>query len=130
MVLVMSEPDTAQLPRIGWLDRRRDLAGWLLTPLITFVVAPLTAGVVGMFVWLVGSFGRTPAICESALADNGCEETTYGILGEHIIIFATMWLLLWVVPWWRGLRPLRVLVAIVAFAVLIAMPIRMAGWSP
>jgi hypothetical protein len=58
------------------------------------------------------------------------EETTYDVLGEHIILFATMWLLLWVVPWWRGLRPLRVLLAIVAFAVLVAMPIRMAGWSP
>jgi hypothetical protein len=130
MVLVMSELDTAQLPRTGWLDRRRDLAGWLLTPLITFVVAPLTAGIVGVVVLLTGGYGRTPVICGSALAHNGCEETTYGILDEHIIFFVTVWLLLWAVPWWRGLRPVRVLLAIVAFAVLIAAPIRMAGWSP
>jgi hypothetical protein len=130
MVLLMSELDTAQLPRTGWLDRRRDLAGWLLTPLITFVVAPLTAGIVGVVVLLAGGYGRTPAICESASADNGCEETTYGILGEHIIFFAAVWLLLWAVPWWRGLRPVRVLLAIVAFAMLIAVPIRMARWSP
>lgn len=126
----MSEPDIAQLPRTGWLDRRRDLAGWLLTPLITFVVAPLTAGIVAVVVLLAGGYGRTPVICESALANNGCEETTYGILDEHVIFFATVWLLLWVVPWWRGLRPVRVLLAIVAFAVFIAAPIRMAGWSP
>jgi hypothetical protein len=130
MVLVMSEPDVAQLPRAGWLDRSRDLAGWLLTPLITFVVAPLTAGIAAVFLLLAGGFGRTPVICESAVAHNGCEETTYRVLGEHIILFAVVWLLLWVVPWWRGLRPLRVLLAIVAFAVLIAMPIRIASWSP
>jgi hypothetical protein len=95
MVPVMSEPDTAQLPRIGWLDRRRDLAGWLLAPLITFVAAPLAAGMVGMFELLAGGYGRTPAICESALAHNGCEESTYRLLGEHLIVFVTVWLLLW-----------------------------------
>lgn len=130
MVLIMSKPDTAQLPHSGWLDRRRDLAGWLLTPLITFVVTTLTTGAVGMFVLLAGGYGGTPVICEPALAHNGCEETTYRILREHIILFAVVWLLLWVVPWWRGLRPLRIVLAVLAFAVLIAIPIRITSWSP
>jgi hypothetical protein len=130
MVPFMSEPDTVHPPRVGWRDRRRDRAGWLLAPLITFVGAPVTAGLVGIFELLAGGYGRIPAICESTLAHNGCEEATYRTLGDHLVLFAIVWLLLWAVPWWRGLRPMRVMLAIGAFAVLIALPIRIASWSP
>lgn len=126
-VLAMPDTDTAELPRIGWLDRRHDVAGWLLTPLVTLVAAPLIAGVVGMVALLRGDPNRPPALCESALADNSCEETTLGMLGEHMVLFAALWLMLWLVPWWRGLRILRVLLAIIASAVLVAAPMRMAS---
>jgi hypothetical protein len=39
--------------------------------------------------------------------------------------FAALWLLLWLVPWWRGLRGPRIGLAIVAGAVLLIAPIRM-----
>lgn len=120
----------ASLPastRPRWLDRRRDLGGYLLTPLITLVVAPVTAGAVAMVVLLGGAFDRTPALCEAAVSDNRCEEVTLGMLGEHVLLSAGVWLLLWLLPWWRGLRKPRILLAVIACAVLVAAPIRMAS---
>ncbi|SCE66648.1 hypothetical protein GA0070607_0143 [Micromonospora coriariae] len=122
----MPDASVPELAHTGRLDRHRDLAGWLLTPLITLVVAPVMAGAVGMVVLVGGAFDRTPALCESALGDNRCEEVTLGMLGEHAVLSAAVWLLLWLVPWWRGLRKLRVLLAIIDCAVLVAAPIRMA----
>ncbi|WP_156312972.1 hypothetical protein [Micromonospora sp. HK10] len=121
-VAPLSEPT-----RSGWLDRRRDLRGWLLTPLTTLVVAPVTAGAVAMVMLVGGAFDGTPALCEPAVGENRCEEVTLGMLGEHVVLAAAVWLLLWLVPWWRGLRKLRLLLAIIVCAVLVAAPIRMAG---
>ncbi|MEV4657804.1 hypothetical protein [Micromonospora sp. NPDC049301] len=123
----MPEARPPALARAGRLDRRRDLAGWLLTPLTTLVVAPVVAAALGIVVLVGGAFDRAPALCESALGDNRCEEVTLGMLGEHAVISAAVWLLLWLVPWWRGLRKLRILLAIIVCAVLVAAPIRMAS---
>lgn len=106
------------------MDRRRDLAGWLLTPLYTLVGAPVLAGCVGI-VAVLGS-NRPPEFCAAARADNACEEATLAMLGGHAVLFAAMWLLLWLVPWWRGLRIPRILLAILAAAVLVLAPIRLA----
>jgi hypothetical protein len=74
--------------RTGWRDRRRDLAGWLLPPLLTLVVAPVTAGAVGVLLLLAGSFDQSPTLCAAALADNRCEERTLAVLGEHAVLVA------------------------------------------
>jgi hypothetical protein len=127
-ILVVPETDSAELIRMSWLDRRRDLAGWLLTPLVALVAAPVTAAVAGIFFVVFGLDDRkAPALCQSALADNRCEETTLAMWGQHTVFFAGVWLLLWLVPWWRGLRVLRILLAIIAAGVLVAVPIRMVG---
>ncbi|MCI4063434.1 hypothetical protein MRQ36_12945 [Micromonospora sp. R77] len=111
--------------RARWPDRRRDLAGWLLTPLVTLVAAPVTAGAVGVLILLGGGFSQSPTFCESVVSDNRCEEKTLAMLGEHAVLFGAVWLLLWLVPWWRGLRTPRVLLAVVATLVLVAAPLRM-----
>ncbi|MFG1651772.1 hypothetical protein ACGFIE_17785 [Micromonospora sp. NPDC049275] len=109
-------------------DRRRDLAGWLVTPLFTLVAAPVLAGIVGLLGNL-GDHNGPPAVCEKAVADNMCEETTLGLIGAHVAISSAMWLLLWIIPWWRGLRPVRVLLAVAATVVLVLLPVRMFDWS-
>ncbi|WP_167492980.1 hypothetical protein [Micromonospora ureilytica] len=38
-------------------------------------------------------------------------------------------LLLWAIPWWRGLRTVRVLLAVAATVVLVLLPVRMFNWS-
>ncbi|WBB70786.1 hypothetical protein [Micromonospora sp. WMMD812] len=121
----MPEVEVAELTHIGRLDRRRDLAGWLFTPLVTLLAAPVIAGCVGMVVVLGAD--KPPALCASSSTDNRCEETTLAMWGEHAALFAAAWLLLWLVPWWRGLRVPRVLLAIIATAVVVAVPIRMSG---
>ncbi|GAB3943802.1 hypothetical protein GCM10027614_32990 [Micromonospora vulcania] len=103
------------------------MAGWLLTPLVTLVVAPVTAASAGVLVLFFYDRPRPPELCASAVADNRCEETILGMWGLHLALFGAMWLLLWLVPWWRGFRTLRVLLAIIATAVLVAVPIRMVG---
>ncbi|WP_432968582.1 hypothetical protein [Dactylosporangium sp. CA-233914] len=121
----MRETDTAELPRAGRLDRRRDLAWWLLTPLVTIVVAPVSAGVLGLVALLGDQSDQPPPLCAADLADNGCEETTLGVLGWHVLLFAAVWLSLWLVPWWRGLRRLRVVLAVIAAALLVLAPMWM-----
>ncbi|MFF0234310.1 hypothetical protein [Micromonospora sp. NPDC005254] len=109
-------------------NRRRDLAGWLVTPLFTLVAAPVLAGIVGV----LGNFGDhngPPALCKKAVADNMCEETSLGVIGTHLAISGAMWLLLWIIPWWRGLRTVRVLLAVAATVVLVLLPVRMFDWS-
>ncbi|MFC4149214.1 hypothetical protein ACFO0M_23435 [Micromonospora mangrovi] len=121
----MSEVQHPEMLRVGWPDRRRDRTHWLLTPLVTLVAAPVTAAAVGVLVLLGGGFDQSPTFCESALSDNRCEEKTLAMLGEHAVLFAAVWLLLWLVPWWRGLRTPRVLLAVAATVVLVAAPLRM-----
>ncbi|WP_433387587.1 hypothetical protein [Micromonospora sp. KLBMP9576] len=121
----MSQAGNAGTGRTGRLDRRRDLAGWLLTPLVTLLVTPVLAGCTAM-VALLGA-DQPPALCEQVRPENGCEEATLTLLGAHLVVAAGMWLLLWLLPWWRGLRVPRVLLAVVAAGVVIAVPLRMAG---
>lgn len=121
-------PGCSVLPVGRLADRRRDLAGWLVTPLFTLVAAPVLACIVGMLGNL-GDHNGPPALCEQAMADNMCEETSLGVIGGHVVISGTMWLLLWIIPWWRGLRTVRVLLAVAATVVLVLLPVRMFGWS-
>ncbi|MDT0528168.1 hypothetical protein RM555_04065 [Micromonospora sp. DSM 115977] len=107
------------------MDRRRDVAGWLVTPLFTLVAAPVLACIAGMVASPEGGANRTPALCEKAVAENMCEETTLGVIGLHVAISGAMWLLLWAIPWWRGLRTLRVALAVIATVVLVLLPVRM-----
>ncbi|MEV0398407.1 hypothetical protein [Polymorphospora rubra] len=109
------------------VDRRRDLAGWLVTPLFTLVAAPVLACIVGVLANLGNDAMHTPALCEKAMANNMCEETTLGVIGGHAVVSGAMWLLLWVIPWWRGLRTLRVLLAVAATVVLALLAVRLAA---
>ncbi|MGV9215132.1 hypothetical protein ACTFTM_25000 [Micromonospora sp. RB23] len=109
-------------------DRRRDLAGWLVTPLFTLVAAPVLAGIVGV-VGNMQSHHRTPPLCKEAIADNMCEETSLRVIGLHVAIASAVWLLLWIIPWWRGLRTVRVLLAVAATVVLVLLPVRMFDWD-
>ncbi|MEV6811155.1 hypothetical protein [Micromonospora sp. NPDC051296] len=98
-----------------------------MTPLFTLVAAPVLACIAGVLASLGNNATRTPALCAKAVADNMCEETTLGVIGGHVVISGAIWLLLWVIPWWRGLRTLRVLLAVVATVVLVLLPVRMAA---
>ncbi|WP_146766702.1 hypothetical protein [Micromonospora noduli] len=109
------------------VDRHRDLAGWLVTPLFTLVAAPVLACLVGVLGSL-GDHNGPPALCKEAMAENMCEETSLGVVGVHVVISGVMWLLLWVIPWWRGLRTVRVLLAVAATVVLVLVPVRMFNW--
>ncbi|WP_406106170.1 hypothetical protein [Micromonospora globbae] len=118
IVLVMADTETVAPPGRGWPDRRRDLAGWLLTPLYTIVGAPVVAGCIGLVVMTGGA--QRPEFCASVRADNGCEEKVLAVLGGHAVLFGALWLSLWALPWWRGLRVPRIVLAVVAFGVLVA----------
>jgi hypothetical protein len=112
--------------RTSGLDRRRDLAGWLLTPLVTLVLGPALAVAVLALMALYTDLGTTSDACRAAAAGNRCEEITLGMLGGHAVLFGVLWLLLWLTPWWRGLRTARMALAVVACLVLVAAPLRLA----
>jgi hypothetical protein len=114
--------DTAEIP-IGRLDRRRDLRGWLAPPLVTLVLAPALAISVGILV--AESSTGYPAICDASAASNGCQETIFGLFALHARIFLLGWLLLWALPWWRGLRPYRIAGSVAVGAILLAAPLRL-----
>ena|SRR5689334_7234857 len=120
----MLSGDTAELPRVRRLPRRRDVAGWLVTPLLTLVAGPVLAGLVGIGVIAGQDQNNPPAVCQSAAA-NGCEEATLRVLAEHAVLFAALWAALWLVPWWRGLRGVRVALAVLAIVVLVMGPMRL-----
>lgn len=106
-------------------ERRRDLPGWIATPLVTLVLAPAVA--ISMGVLVAESSTGYPAICTAAAATNGCQETIYAMVAVHARFFLVGWLLLWALPWWRGLRPYRIAAAVVVGAVLVAAPLRLVG---
>jgi hypothetical protein len=118
------EEDDDDEPVIVGFDRRTDM-WWLGTPIVTLLVAPLIAGLVTFVV--TASDDSSPAVCRDALADNGCEEAVLRMIGQHTVAFAILWLGLWALPWYRGLRRYRVALALVAFAVLLAVPLRLVG---
>ncbi|WP_433832067.1 hypothetical protein ACQP2E_15165 [Actinoplanes sp. CA-015351] len=119
---VVTESPTAAEP--GKPRRERDIVGWLLTPIATFVLAPPLTMILG-FVLLTGD--SAPAICHDVATANGCEELTLGLIGEHAVIFLVLWLALWAMPWWRSLRTARIVIAVIAAVALLAVPIRMAA---
>ncbi|MDG4805809.1 hypothetical protein O7634_03455 [Micromonospora sp. WMMD1120] len=111
-----------------WLtDRRRDVAGWLVTPLLTLLAAPVLACIGGFTASYFYQPHGTPGLCEEAAADNMCEETTLRVVGWHVLIAGVMWLLLWAIPWWRGLRTPRTLLAVAATAVVVLLAVRLAA---
>jgi uncharacterized membrane protein len=121
----VTDTDTAS-PRAG-LDRRRDLRGWLITPLLALLLAPAATASVGV---LIAKYSTAyPRFCAKVLAENRCEETIAAIVVTHARIFAAGLLLLLVIPWWRGLRPYRIWLAVMAGAVLVAAPLRLVDWS-
>ncbi|WP_431879053.1 hypothetical protein [Micromonospora marina] len=109
------------------VDRSRDLAGWLVTPLFTLVAAPVLACVAGVLATFAAGNDGTPALCAESKAYNLCEETILGVAALHVAIAGGIWLLLWVLPWWRGLRTARVVLAVAATVVLVLLPVRMAA---
>ncbi|NMO52376.1 hypothetical protein HH310_14365 [Actinoplanes sp. TBRC 11911] len=111
----------------GVPDRRRDLRGWLLTPAVTLLVAPALTAIVG-FLMLADS-DAYPRFCYPVVDQNGCEEAVFAMFVLHARIFAAAWLLLWAMPWWRGLRAYRIWLAVAAGAVLLAAPVRLVDWS-
>ena len=115
--MTVAEEDTRRL------DRGRDLRGWLVAPLVTLVLAPALAISIGILV--AESSTSYPGICDAAAATNGCEEAVVAMFALHARIFAAGWLLLWALPWWRGLRPYRIGAAIVVGAVLLGAPLRL-----
>jgi len=105
--------------------RERDLRGWIAVPLVTLVLAPAVAVSLGILV--AESSTAYPAICDTAAASNGCQETVYGMVAVHARFFLAGWLLLWALPWWRRLRPYRIGAAVLVGLVLIAAPLRLVG---
>jgi hypothetical protein len=119
------DADTAEPTRAAGPDRRRDVAGWLLTPLVALVLGPAVTAAVTVLLVIGGGLGELPEVCARARPDNRCEEVTLGLAGQHMAVFGGLWLLLWVLPWWRGLRGVRVGLAVLAIAVLVAAPLRL-----
>jgi hypothetical protein len=121
------DADLTEPPPARGIDRRRDLAGWLLTPLVTLLLGPAIAGSVGILGTMFTPVGSPAALCGPALADNRCEEVTLAVAGRHGMLFGVLWLLLLALPWWRGLRAARIALAVAACLVLVALPLRMGG---
>jgi len=113
------------VPGMSGFDRGRDVRGWVVVPLATLVVAPLVAGSLGLLMVIGGGLGEAPSICAARPGQNQCEETTLATLDEHLVLFGALWLLLWLTPWWRGLRAARIVLAVLAGAVLVLAPLRM-----
>ncbi|GAA2658416.1 hypothetical protein [Paractinoplanes durhamensis] len=121
----LDEDDFETEPVIVGFDRRPDFGWWLGTPIFTLVLAPMLAGVLTFFVSALSA--GYPRICLGVEAENGCEEAVLRMAGEHTVVFLALWLGLWALPWWRGLRRYRIVLAAAAFAVLLFAPLRLLG---
>ncbi|MEV6849925.1 hypothetical protein [Actinoplanes sp. NPDC051411] len=104
-------------------DKRPDVYNWILTPVTTLVVGPILAAVIGLFVGERAT--NYPRVCAPVRLANGCEETLLRLGAEHAVAFLFFWLLLWAMPWWRGLRAYRIGLAVVTALILIAVPLRL-----
>lgn len=91
------------------------------------MAAPVLACLAGLVAGLRDRTSGPPELCAEALGDNMCEETTLGVIGGHVIAFVALWMLLWLIPWWRGLRVPRIVVAVAATIVLMILPVRLAA---
>ncbi|GAA0557901.1 hypothetical protein GCM10010172_46140 [Paractinoplanes ferrugineus] len=120
--VVATDDDFDDEPVVVGFDRRADM-WWLITPIVTLLVAPMIAVVLAFFV--TASDDNSPGVCGDVLADNGCEEAVLRMIAQHTVAFGILWLGLWALPWYRGLRKYRVALAVLAFAVLLAVPLRL-----
>jgi hypothetical protein len=107
------------------VDRGRDLAGWLITPVVTLVLALAVTGI--MLLLLVGTSSLYPSVCDGVEAVNGCGEKVRDLLVLHFRIFAVGWVLIWAIPWWRGLHKFRIALAVLAGLALTSAPVQLAG---
>ncbi|MBW6437425.1 hypothetical protein KZ829_27200 [Actinoplanes hulinensis] len=111
---------------VAWgADRRRDLLAYICVPLVTLFAAPALVLFLGIVI--LGSSTGSPAICDEVRAVNGCEEATWDVIGAHVLGFLVLWALLWALPWRRGLRTPRVLLALAASVFLFAGLLRLAA---
>ena len=69
------------------------------------------------------------ASLSSTAPDTVGEQAADTMLVLHARVFAGVWLLLWALPWWRGLRDVRIAIAAAAGLVLAAGPVRLFDWS-
>lgn len=106
-------------------DRRPDLVSYLLVPVVTLFAAPMLVAVLGLAI--LGSGSEPPSVCDEVRAVNGCEELTLSLVSAHVLGFLVFWAALWVLPWWRGLRLPRLLLAVASGLVLFAAVLRMAA---
>jgi hypothetical protein len=106
-------------------DRRPDVLGYLLIPVVTIFAAPVLVAILGVVI--LGGGSGPPAICDEVRAVNGCEELTWSLVGLHVLGFLVLWAGLWALPWWRGLRTPRLLLAVASTLVLFTAVLRMAA---
>jgi hypothetical protein len=104
-------------------DKRPDVFSWIVTPVTTLFVGPGLAASIGLFV--AERAKNYPRVCAPVRLANGCEETLLRMAAEHAVAFLFFWLLLWAMPWWRGLRAYRIGLAVVTALILIAVPLRL-----
>jgi hypothetical protein len=90
--------------------QQRDLAHWLLMPWVTLIVAgPVFLASTGLALLDYGTCTAADQGCASAQASRIWSWFTIGV-------FVAGWLSLWCLPWWRGLRRVRTIVAVAALA--------------
>jgi hypothetical protein len=95
-------PTRAARTRVPWNNRDKDMANWLVTPLITLAIGTITSGCL-FYLALMGG----------ALAYDSCTDScpNGSSFGSWLLITVVVFLLslaaLWLIPWWRGLRRLR-----------------------
>ena len=92
---------------------------------MTLFAAPFL--VLALALVILGNSSEAPAICDGVRAVNGCEELTWRVVRVHVLGFLGLWALLWVVPWRRGLRRPRVLLALASGLFLLAGLLRLAA---
>ncbi|MGC9670766.1 hypothetical protein ACNTMW_29990 [Planosporangium sp. 12N6] len=134
-------PDGDQPRRI---DRRRDLAVWVVTPLVTLLLGPVIAFCVSGAA-LGAARGTPPSIdCTSHIyrdenvnrghipdgkgayrIQRDCYGAETSIIRRYAAAFLVGWVLLWLLPWWRGLRRVRLLLAVVTVLPLVLLPVRL-----
>ncbi|SDT72687.1 hypothetical protein SAMN04489716_6469 [Actinoplanes derwentensis] len=119
-----AEPEARGIAAWG-SDRRRDLLAYIGVPLGTLFAAP--ALVLFWGIVILGSSTSSPAICDGVRVVNGCEEATWLVIRVHVLGFLGLWALLWVLPWWRGLRTPRALLALTSGVFLFAGLLRLAA---
>jgi hypothetical protein len=109
--------------RPAGFDKRPDVFSWVLAPVMTMAVGPGLAALIGLFV--AERTSGYPEVCAAVESTNGCEETLLRMAAQHAVAFLALWVLLWALPWWRGLRAYRIGLAVVTALILIAVPLRL-----